>query len=74
MIARMVKMMNREYDGQEMMGGEDKAYNFMSGGPEAGDSYPDTADGDLTEEEVIDESTEENKKVILEMFKRMSNF
>jgi hypothetical protein len=57
-----------------MMGGEDKAYNFMSGGPEAGDSYPDTADGDLTEEEVIDESTEENKKVILEMFKRMSNF
>jgi hypothetical protein len=74
MIARMVKMMNREYDGQEMMGGEDKAYNFMSGGPEAGDSYPDTADGDIYEDEMIDESTEENKKVILEMFKRISKF
>ena len=74
MIARMVKMMNREYDGQEMMGGEDKAYNFMSGGPEAGDSYSDTAEGDIYEDEMIDESTEDNKKVILEMFNRISKF
>ena len=75
MVARMNKMMNKEYDGQEMMGSEDKAYNFVSDGPEAGDSYGDTADGDIYEEdEILDESTVEQKKVILEMFKRMSKF
>jgi hypothetical protein len=75
MVARMNKMMNKEYDGQEMMGGEDKAYNFVSDGPEAGDSYGDTADGDIYEEdEMLDESTVEQKEVILEMFKRMSKF
>jgi hypothetical protein len=75
MVARMNKMMNKEYDGQEMMGGEDKAYNFVSDGPEAGDSYGDTADGDIYEEdEMLDESTIDEKEVILEMFKRMSKF
>jgi hypothetical protein len=74
MIARMVKMMNREYDGQEKMGGESDAYNFMSGGPDAGESYADTADGEFEEEEMLDESTSKEKTQILEMFKRISKF
>ena len=74
MIARMVKMMNREYDGQEKMGGESDAYHFMSGGPDAGESYPDTADGEFDEEEMLDESATNEKTQILEMFKRISKF
>lgn len=74
MVSRMLKMMNREYDGQEKMGSEKNAYDFISGGPEAGDSYGDTADGEMYEEEMLDESAVENTKVILEMFGRMSKF
>lgn len=74
MIARMVKMMNREYDGQEKMGGEKDAYHFMSDGPEAGESYADTADGEFDEEEMLDESAIHEKSQILEMFKRISKF
>lgn len=66
MVVRMNKMMNKEYDGQEMMGGEDNAYNFVSDGPGDGDIYE--------EDEMLDESTVEHKEVILEMFKRMSKF
>lgn len=74
MIARMVKMMNREYDGQEKMGGEDNAYDFVSGGPMAGSSFGDTDDDGMYEEEALDESAQDNQKVILEMFKRISKF
>lgn len=74
MIARMVKMMNREYDGQEKMGGEDDAYHFMSGGPEAGESYSNTADGEFDEEEMLDESAIQEKTQIIEMFQRISKF
>lgn len=74
MIARMVKMMNREYDGQEKMGGEDDAYHFMSGGPEAGESYSNTADGEFDEEEMLDESAIQEKTQIMEMFQRISKF
>lgn len=74
MIARMVKMMNREYDGQEKMGGEDDAYHFMSGGPEEGESYSNTADGEFDEEEILDESAIQEKTHIMEMFKRISRF
>lgn len=74
MIARMVKMMNREYDGQEKMGGEDSAYHFVSDGPGAGESYGDTDDLGMYEEEALDESAVENHNVIMEMFKRMSKF
>lgn len=74
MIARMVKMMNREYDGQEKMGGEDDAYHFMSGGPEEGESYSNTADGEFDEEEMLDESAIQEKTQIMEMFQRISKF
>lgn len=74
MIARMNQMMNKEYDGQEKMGGEREAYDFMSGGPDAGESYSNTLDGMMDEEEMLDESALDNKKVILEMFKRISKF
>jgi hypothetical protein len=69
MIARMVKMMNREYDGQEKMGGEDEAYHFMSGGPDEGEYY-----SGMEEEEMLDESATQAKSQILEMFQRISKF
>lgn len=69
MIARMVKMMNREYDGQEKMGGEDDAYHFMSGGPDEGEYY-----SGMEEEEMLDESAIREKSQILEMFQRISKF
>ena len=69
MIARMVKMMNREYDGQEKMGGEDDAYHFMSGGPDEGEYY-----SGMEEEEMLDESAIQEKSQILEMFQRISKF
>lgn len=75
MVARMVKMMNREYDGQEKMGGEREAYDFMSAGPDAGESYADTADGEFDEqEEALAESAIHQKAQILEMFNRISKF
>jgi hypothetical protein len=46
----------------------------MSGGPDAGESYADTADGEFEEEEMLDESTSIEKTQILEMFKRISKF
>jgi hypothetical protein len=59
------------------MDGEWNSYNFMSGGPESGESYPDTADGELDEEydeEMLDENFKQQKTQILEMFNRISRF
>jgi hypothetical protein len=77
MISRMQKMMNKEYDGQEKMNGEQDSYNFMSGGPDSGESYSDTADGEFDEEydeEMLDENFKQQKTQILEMFNRISRF
>lgn len=63
------------------LGSASSGYDFDSGGPYGGGSFPDTEgdDDDLVEmEEEIDEdlreSFQENKKVILEMFQRMNKF
>jgi hypothetical protein len=70
----MVKMMNREYDGQEKMGGESDSYDFVSGGPETEESYSDITDGEFYEEEMLDETVTLAKTRIMEMFQRISKF
>lgn len=74
MVSRMVKMMNREYDGQEKMDGESNSYDFVSGGPETEESYSDITDGEFYEEEMLDETVTLAKTRIMEMFQRISKF
>jgi len=52
----------------------DTGYNFVSGGSEGGDVFPNEDDIDEEVDEDLKESFTEQRKLTLEMFKRLSRF
>jgi hypothetical protein len=52
----------------------DTGYNFVSGGSEGGDVFPNEDDIDEEVDEDLKESFTEQRKLTLEMFQRLSRF